>query len=525
MKKIKYYIASILLALSCGACNDWLDVDPYDKMLEGKQYSTEDNINSALNGLYRQMAGENLYGGQLSQTSLELMAHYYVYATNGVPGTAAPVPHYYFSIHEYGHGEIESRTGAIWTNAYKTLLNINNFIKGVNESKAIISANHKNVLLGEAYALRAYIHFDLYRLFCPREPQATDKVLPYSISPEATLNQADYENKVYRTSAEFITLLKADIQQAEQLLQANDPILDPALEEDCISDNLQSDFYKNRNRRINYYALMGLKARVLQYTGDATAAAAAAKVITDKIEADQVFHWINPNNVETYKNYIFFSEVIFGVNNPDFRSRGTNYYGKTTFAGGAYAVNKKNLAKNIFATYTEGNPDPSLGSIADVRIKQWTEASILPDGTGTFVTDVAYVSHKYKVDAASAEGYIPAVVDLQVLMRIPEMYYIQAEAALDAGDTASAIDLLNKVLAKRVTSSQYLLQPGTSATEIRDRITGEYYREFSGEGQVFFYHKRLQSEKMFNGIAEGTNTISKSEYTVPIPKAETDADF
>ncbi|MDR1502080.1 MAG: RagB/SusD family nutrient uptake outer membrane protein [Prevotella sp.] len=501
------YIISFSLAIICSACNDWLNVDPKDKVLEEKQYSSESNINSALNGLYRQMVAENLYGGQLSQTTIEMMAHYYFYPKER-PNTDIPIIiSYELANHNYTWGGNKDRFADIWKSAYELLLHINVYIKGVNESPAIISQEHKDLLLGEAYALRAYLHFDLYRLFCPYNAEATDKVLPYNRRPDITLNHSDYENIEYSTSGEYFAFLEEDIRIAKDLLK-NDPILNP--DSKSITDNLADDFYKNRNRRMNYYALKGLEARVLQYSGKDTEAAQAAKEITDAVGTEgTLFRWVDPNKVTTEHNYIFFSEVVFGINNIDMASRAKNYYLGTNILT-AYIVDDNNLMKNILAY------DNLLESFPDVRARQWTFTNIT-SWVG-YAADGAKVSNKYKTESSQ----IKAIKDLQVLMRISEMYYIQAEAALNTGWKADAIYFLNQVLQHRGLSAQYFVTESMSEETIRDHIKREYYREFFGEGQVFFYHKRLKSPTMYKGNAEGSDDITPDKsYVIPIPDIET----
>ncbi|MDR1092346.1 MAG: RagB/SusD family nutrient uptake outer membrane protein [Prevotella sp.] len=514
MKNKKIYIAAILLALICNACNDWLDVDPVGKVLEEKQFSTEDNIQHALNGLYRQMTGGNLYGGQLSQTSVELMAHYYLYPTSSF-SDEVPLLFYNLSTHSYwSAGPMKKLTG-IWTDAYKTLLNINNYIKGVNESKAVMSEDHRNILLGEAYGLRAYLHFDLYRLFCPYNAGATDKVLPYNRSANITLNHDGYKDDVYCTPGEYLDFLFKDLEEAKKLLQ-EDPIQDAG--SGSITNDLREDFYKNRNRRMNYYALKGLEARILQYLGRDSEAAAAAKEITDRIEEDKIFHWVNISKMVEYRNYIFFSEVVFGINNINSKSSARNLYLGDNILKEVYVVNENNLFKNIFKEYSNqvqaGNPSPR--DILDIRAWQWDLSEILTIQTIYYPTDASYVSYKYKTESQM----IPAVNSLQVLMRVSEMYYIQAESALKSGQRDIAINLLNEVLRHRGLNIDYLLKVDASDSEIRAHLTREYYREFFGEGQVYFYHKRLQSPEMFKGNGEGSVAVGTNTYAAPVPDTE-----
>src|ERR1700754_1205362 len=58
----------------------------------------------------------------------------------------------------------------IWQSSYRTLANCNNIIQQVlakDSSFFAESANEKNMILGEMYGVRAMIHFDLLRIFCP----------------------------------------------------------------------------------------------------------------------------------------------------------------------------------------------------------------------------------------------------------------------------------------------------------------------------------------------------------------------
>jgi len=516
MKNRKIYIASFLLALLCSSCNDWLNVDPKDKILEEKQYSTEDYINSALNGLYRQMASENLYGGQLSQTTIEAMAHYYVYSDKSASMPSDVV--YQLANWNYTGDKAKSKLLNVWKAGYSTLLSINNYIKGVNESPAVLSKEHRNLLLGEAYGLRAYLHFDLFRLFVPYpyDANATDKVLPYNRDASITLNHDGYEEDVYSTQGEYIGFLLKDLEEAERLLQ-DDPILDPASE--SITRALEDGFYKNRNRRMNYYALKGLEARVLQYIGRDAEAAAAAKVITDRIEADEVFHWVEKDKIVKEENYIFFTEIVFGINSPDFRSNASKWYMGELIINETYTVNETNLKENMLRGYDSGQSVDQLATL-DYRAKQWVFSSLLPlDNAAStlFPSGASYVSSKYKT---VAEEDFSAQNDMQPLLRVSEMYYIQAETALKAGTAPDAVSLINKVLAHRVSNDRYYLASNATETEIREKLTQEFYLEFFGEGQTFFYHKRIQSPTIFNGKDAGTVDIAKANYTVPIPDEE-----
>jgi hypothetical protein len=444
------------------------------------------------------------------------MGRFYTYSPTE-PSSGSPyLTKYLLSNFQFtSNDSVKSTLSAIWKKAYSTLLHINTYIKNVNESPVAMSEKNKSILLGEAYGLRAYLHFDLFRLFGPAwQNKNSNKILPYNDKAAITLNHTGYEEAVYSTADEYMALLLKDIATAEALLKTHDPVIS---DNGSITNALPTDhFYQNRNRRMNYYALKGLEARVRQYRGEYSLAAEAAKVITDQTGADKRFKWVDPASMVRLNNYIFFSEVIFGLDNMEMSSRATRWYMGTQLSD-VYAVDRNNLVINIL-----GYEGSALEAMSDIRSKQWSPTNII-SYIGGFSTTGTYKSNKYLKFTFPNDGNdIPAIKDLQVLMRISEMYYIQAEAALKAGDKAKTVELLNTVLQNRNLTVQHFMTEDKSDQELQEHIEREYYREFFGEGQVFFYHKRLGSTRMFRGYGAGTDPVNDPAraFVVPVPDEE-----
>jgi hypothetical protein len=519
MKKYSILFVAVALLTSCA---DWLDVTPTDKTRQEDLFATIEGIYSAHNGLYRELVGTNLYGRNLTQTTVDVMGHVIAYSgASSIPlSTEGNVrSNWALANFQYRHDNAKGYFSSIWSSSYTMLLHINTYIKNLNESKVVMTEREKNVLLGEAYGMRAYLHFDLLRLFGPVwKYRNANKVLPYHDKAEVTINHTGYEETVYSTAEDYVTKLLADIKTARELLVA-DPILsnDQSITHDLRNDN----FYQNRNRRMNFYAVKGLEARVLQYIGRTEDAALSAKVITDRIEEGKMFKWPNLQTMAANNNYVFFQEVVFGINNVNMTSQSASLYEATRLRD-AYVVEVNNLIKNIFA-YGEDSP----ANMLDVRAWQWMLAET-NDNSGTdFAHTGAYRSKKYRKFSYRSYGgevdYFPAVENLQVLVRVSEMFYIQAEAALAAGDKAKAAEMFNRVLENRGLSQQYLMTADKTDEEFSAHLEREYYREFIGEGQVFFFHKRRVSPTMYKGYGEGSVDVKYplTDYVVPIPESET----
>ena len=516
---MKRNISHLLYIVAIGfftSCSDFLDVAPKDKVLEEDQYKTEAGIHGALNGLYRQLISTSLYGANLSQTALDAMGHFYTYPPSQPSGNKLSATLFFLcNGRSEEYGAAESIFADIWKSGYNTLLNINYFLKSMEGSTAVIGSNNKDVLMGEAYGLRAYLHFDLFRLFGPRweDRSNINKILPYSRTTDMILNHVGYEEDVYSTADEYLDYLLEDIREAERLLAA-DPILS---DDSAISKELISDFYKNRNRRMNYYAVKALEARVLQYIGDYKNAAIAAKVVTDQIgEKGKVFSWTNVTTVLANMDYSFFNEVVFGINNPDMLSNYNSFYNKTDI-NDLYAVDRDNLVQNIYSGFGD-----NLKAIIDVRARQWTESNDQGGSSVSYSQNGTYISNQFNI---SANSNLPALVDFQPLIRVTEMYYIQAEAALKDGDKKTAAELLNTVSSHRgiPETSFYYLTENDMDEQFYSHIESEYYKEFYGEGQVYFYHKRMKSDQMFPGYGGTSVAVNASAmYNIPIPNIETD---
>jgi len=54
----------IVLLMLTASCSDWLDVRPDTEIKEEVLFSTEEGYKSALTGIYKRMAKQELYGRQ-----------------------------------------------------------------------------------------------------------------------------------------------------------------------------------------------------------------------------------------------------------------------------------------------------------------------------------------------------------------------------------------------------------------------------------------------------------------------------
>ena len=61
----------------------------------------------------------------------------------------------------------QNRFASIWEKSYNLIANINKLLENCEKYRDVLSDEYYQLIKGEALALRAYLHFDIFRLFGP----------------------------------------------------------------------------------------------------------------------------------------------------------------------------------------------------------------------------------------------------------------------------------------------------------------------------------------------------------------------
>ncbi|MCB6974327.1 MULTISPECIES: RagB/SusD family nutrient uptake outer membrane protein [Butyricimonas] len=479
--------SGLMLACSVG-CADFLDVQPKDKQSEKQLFATRGGYYTAVNGIYNKMASAALYGKNLSYELVDVISKRYQPLSVNTYLTA-------LSTFAYTDNSVETELSNTWTAAYNTILNCNVVLENIDKSEGVLSTVESRVLKGEMLAVRAFLHFDMLRLFGPvykLQPQAES--IPYNESSKVValpLLPADsvIHEKILR-----------DLDEAEGLLSDSDPVIAEgpmaSLEED------QDVYSRYRQLRMNYYAVQALKARVYLYAGEqANALAAARKLLTDT-RVDEHFPAVDPNKLlanQTNPDRVFSTEVLAGIYKKDRKDIYTGYFSAEQ-AGNNYLHPRKDFVNtNLFA-----------GETQDYRFQTWWQ---IASGVG----ESGHVLIKYKgIDQPSGTTeteYFYAV--FMSLIRLSEVYYIAAECEPVLADR---YEWLNQARVRRGLPNL----TAVSEDDFMKRLRGEYLREFIGEGQIFFMYKRLyiniNSDE--NGYDTSTYGAREERYVLPMPSGE-----
>lgn len=478
--KLKIYQAiafSMMLGMGTSSCSDWFDVIPRTSVYEEDLYKNEIGYQQVLTGLYLAMGDNNLYGREASFGLTDVVSGMFY-----IPKTSNRA--YKFAMqYNFEYSDTKSVATGIWTKAYSVIANANELLRnaGIRQEidventqnlplpEAFRSEQTRNIICGEALAVRAYLHLDLLRLFGVNpQVNASKPSIPY-----VTTLKKDVTRQY--TTSEAVEAVITDLLQAEAMLRESDPVVKG-------NPQPEDDYYKPVNRpvHINYYAVCGLLARAYQYAGkDAEAERWAKKVI-----GSHVFTWTKTADLNK-GDYVGTSELVFNLFVRDMKERMTPYFRFNNES------DNSSLLMPLSETYYR-----ELYTGGDKRAKGFLSYQ------GSYLPQKYVVTEDGVADTLSIQHRIPMV-------RLSEMYYIASESRLAANDITGASDLLNNVRkAKGLKNADF-----ATADAVREEIDNEYRREFVAEGQLFYYIKR-------RNLPDRIETQYKVDFVFPLPDNE-----
>jgi hypothetical protein len=468
------YIYLVILLFTFSSCKKWLDVQPKTQIRESEQFSTEQGFKDALYGAYQKAAGNSLYGENLTFGMLEIMSQGYDNTTQVGHDKLKDATYQYTDV------TIVARINSIWSDMYGTVAQVNYILKNIDAQKGIFTGDNYSIIKGEALGLRAFLHFDLLRLYAPSiASDAGATAIPYmtsfTVEPQARL-------KVNEVVAACIK----DLKEAEALLSVytvQDQITAP-------SGNTADNFLAYRQNRFNYWAVKALEARIYLYTNDKPN---ALKYATDVINSGYFRFITTPelNTQEATLNRTFTFEHIFSIYVSNLKTASDSYFKMaTTDKLSSKLVVSETRKKEVF--------ELAKGNGTDIRY-----ASICLWNTSN---GIVFPSKLWQVDE-NQEAYRKRIP----VIKLSEMYYIAAEASATPAD---GVGYLNKVLVARNIPA---LATTIDATTLDNEIYKEYRKDFICEGQLFYYYKRLNKTVITGAL---NATVNNDQYVLPLPQQE-----
>jgi hypothetical protein len=448
MKQILIIFIGIVIFSSC---DETLTIPPNTALIADTAFNDEEDLGFALNGVYAALDRFNYI--QFNSTFSDETK---IGVDNGGQQ---------FNEHSLILNPSTGVAFALWTNRYTMINRANRVIEaaGLIEVTDQVALDH---ILGQALALRALAHFELYQFYTPNFND------PSVLSVPAVTEVVTTQNLPRNTAGEVISAVNADITQALQLL-------DPS----------QTD--------INFMtvdAVRALQAKVAFFTGDFATALSVSRPLLESYPITSKEDYIDMFLTDVNKQ-----EVIYqaGVVVGDVRIAGAWVF------------------TNSFGPFLEV-ADGLIGSIDsqdDIRLETIVD---VPRAVGTGVQ----VVNKYPGVAE------PGLNDIKIF-RGAEMLLIAAESAARQGDLGTASALITNLRQMRISEEENVIF--TSLANAIDFIANERRIELANEGSRFLDLKRLNRSLERNVADCGTlnNACSLTSgdfrFAMPIPIAELSA--
>jgi len=470
MKKIfsKLFILAAFLSMSC--TEDFLDQIPTDAVSEDLVFTSTTNAWAAINGIHRAMyirydsQGQPGEGGVMMYR--EVLADDVVLTSQG-NGWHVANSRWLTHINENA-GDVRF----VWRFYYKIIANANMIIANIDD--AVGPAQDRNEIKGQAYAYRAWAHFNLVQIFAQRyEPGGANSQLGVPIVLEPIT-----EGGARNTVAEVYAQVNADLDMALSLLTER----------------------RNAKSHFNQSVLHGVKARVALTQGNYQAAAQEAN------QARQEFPLMSVAQLYDGFNNVDNPEWIWGSRQID---------DQQTFFASFFAYMSVNFNSTVIRTNPKAINSALYNQISDTDARKvfWDPNAGDPALRDPFINEMTlsnFSKFNYMNRKFIAQGNASSVGDVPY-MRAAEMYLVEAEALARAGQDGAAQDVLFELVSAR--DAGYIKSSNTGQALI-DEIMIQRRIELWGEGFRWYDLKRLNMPLDRTG-ANHVASVINNKFTEP----------
>lgn len=409
---------------------------------------------------------------------------------------------------------------SVWINNYIAISRINRIIEAAVKivPKNSTETAALNLILAQAYTIRAYSHLTILSYFTT--DMTSDSALAGILSDKVyTLETANNQKRA--TNGEFYKFIHADLDKAIGLYNASGT----------------TGVVKTQ---ANKFFALGLKARAYEYKGDYV----SAEPFADQVIAQSGL--LVSNNAAAYQQIFFTdgdlptsnSEVIFRLKRtPSQNGQGFNLHN-------AWCSIAPNLGGSPFYEISRALFNKLSVNTVDYRYRTIVApSSIIDPGYASSLdyrnTDKLIINKHGGTAAGSTTAATAQANSLNndiKIMRLPEMYFIKAEARIAASDLLGAATAVNKVRTARLAtlSSTY-----ATPTDAWKGVLDERRLEYAFEGYRFIDLKRIgtkansgidrnaadysSSSANYPGANPANLPLTSFKFALPIPRVELNA--
>jgi hypothetical protein len=478
IKILQAFIATAFIFTSCSK-DVLVEIAPEFSLSALTSPSNMEEVEGVLGGSYTQFRSGSYYGsgsGTGWSTMPDMMSDNLMETNESLAN--------YVVMTDWTYASDAGLVAGMWSAPYRVIANANVVIRDVDKFTTATNQKRANRIKGQALAIRAHAHFDLFRYFASSydRTSTTELAVPYvttfevSVSTRpARLNNVDFYAKVFKDLTDAAALL-ADV-----------------------DITINGSAVKRPN--IDLAGVKAIQARVYLYAG---LWAEAAQAATDAI-ALRPLVGLNQATFSGMYNESNAGEIIWGA----------QFDAGQGGPGGAvyFSNNNRNTFRPADEIAVMGGASGLIRS-NDIRYNAFFATISGPPGNRLVV-------YKYRGKGALTDGNTNFPV-----YRTGEMYLIRAEARARNSQEALGMADLNTLRSNRING--YVNQNLTGAALLQ-AIADERRRELFAEGHRFFDLKRT-TRTITRGAGCGNPSITPSgactlaptarEWALPIPEDE-----
>lgn len=435
MKKIIYTALLLLVTVSC---DKWFEAEPQGGGQSGaKVFDNEGSFRDYMNGIYTGLRSAELYGSNLTLGGVEFLAQ------NFTPYAGAEA----WAKMDFNGDMALTIAREAYTRLYAAIYQCNDILRLFAEKTDVdFIAGSREMMVAEARGLRAFLHFELLRLYSPA--CTVDSGASNILWMEGTQPKG-----VQMTTAQLTDKIISELEAAAAELAKYDPIVTGVGYDDL---SLLGTAPIDRVWKLNYYGCLAAEARALMSRGTAEDFGKAYGLLT-KIIGEGGYAFVRTVSGTDYE---FSAEFIFALPSPE-----------TGFCA---------LSEELFKPAPDGKGVTLSARLdiddlhADDRRRNWF------DSDNTMRTKFAPTS---KIDKWKTAPAIPVI-------KIGEVYLMAAEAAAKSNQLPAGIGQFNDFMVQRNSESLKLPDTATQA-QLMEALGKQYQYEFLGEGVRYHFCKRL----------------------------------
>lgn len=477
MKRIFLYTSLLSTLFLTASCDKKLGlIEPEYFINTRDDIKTLDDCDKLLNGAYKAMINTGYYGNNMLMTDLM--------TADAIKGNTTYLDA--MQLVDWTYNPTSAITTKTWLAAYNVIAHTNIVIEAVDKVPNK-DDQQKRKILGQAYAIRGMVFFDLLRLYAEDYDRNSDR-----------------SGIVIRTQVDITSIPRATVKESY------DQIFDDLTTADDLLKNTTVNASSANSNYIDEWGTKALLARVSLYAGMFDKAFEYASLVINnpkfKLESGSAFK-------KVWHDDIYGGEVIFGlrVNLVDNIRIGT-------------FIIDFNSAYNYVARRSYFDPSVTLTKNYD-KAKDVRYYSYFSDTIRVGTPTAAKTNRAMLIKYAGRNATWDNVEDVK-LIRLAEMYLTRAESALHLPQhgEGSALADLEAVRNARIDgySSQVL-----EGEELREAISLERRKEFPFEAQIWFDLRRHHIDidrdpDIFKSNKASNLTLSADSYlrAWPIPYAE-----